>query len=558
MRSAILFNFLIEANIMASVAILLMIPLRKLLRKQLGNTAICFGWLLTAVRLLLPLSLPNPWIHEIRPPYVDDLLIRPIAGQVKIRVVDAIGDLGRIFWQAGNRQAYKDLQHVAAGVDYNGTPALLAWVCLAGCGLVLAWFLYKNVKFRKALRKNRIGEISGEQKEMYLRLCRERKVKPVPVFFADPVPGACLVGVVKPYIILPVMTAPQDVKNVLTHEICHLKNRDHLWNILRLLCCAIHWFNPLVWIAASMSRTDCELRCDDRVTAPMDEQQRREYASVLVLAAARKNRPGIGVTATGMTMTGKRMKNRVVAILRNRKPIRSLAAVFMGMAFVCMIGAFATSEVSASWLTKFPDNRESAEWAADAEALRRLEEDEKALDAYGAGVWRSESLKEENIRTPFTLQRGAEGEWRITDREDTLILAYDSEGTLAELVNRRSGVEESRPVNWSAEQNTPMVRLQTLYPDNLDEIMLEYLNRFLGSFRPDLVSERNYLQLIEERRNGDRYFAVFALRTMVLNEPGKPEETDRYPAMIVLEMYPEIRVVRMTTVPDEMLNPGNG
>ncbi len=558
MRSAILFNFLIEANIMASVAILLMIPLRKLLRKQLGNTAICFGWLLTAVRLLLPLSLPNPWIHEIRPPYVDDLLIRPIAGQVKIRVVDAIGDLGRMFWQTGNRQAYKDLQHVAAGVDYNGTPALLAWVCLAGCGLVLAWFLYKNVKFRKALRKNRIGEISGEQKEMYLRLCRERKVKPVPVFFADPVPGACLVGVVKPYIILPVMTAPQDVKNVLTHEICHLKNRDHLWNILRLLCCAIHWFNPLVWIAASMSRTDCELRCDDRVTAPMDEPQRREYASVLVLAAARKNQPGIGVTATGMTMTGKRMKNRVVAILRNRKPIRSLAAVFMGMAFVCMIGAFATSEVSASWLMKFPDNRESAEWAADAETLRRLEEDGEALDAYGSGVWRSDSLKEENIRTPFTLQRGAEGEWRITDREDTLILAYDSEGTLAELVNRRSGVEESRPVNWSAEQNTPMVRLQTLYPDNLDEIMLEYLNRFLGSFRPDLVSERNYLQLIEERRNGDRYFAVFALRTMVLNEPGKPEEADRYPAMIVLEMYPEIRVVRMTTVPDEMPNPGNG
>ncbi|MBQ9252655.1 MAG: hypothetical protein IJ188_08465 [Clostridia bacterium] len=38
MRSALVFNFLIEANIMASIAILLMIPLRKLLRKQIGNT----------------------------------------------------------------------------------------------------------------------------------------------------------------------------------------------------------------------------------------------------------------------------------------------------------------------------------------------------------------------------------------------------------------------------------------------------------------------------------------------------------------------------------------
>ena len=109
MRSATIFNFLIEANIMASIAILLMIPLRKLLRKQMGNTAICFGWLLIALRLLIPLTLPNPLIHEIRPAYLDDTAIRPIAGQIKVRLVDAIGDLGRVFWQAGNRQAYSDM-----------------------------------------------------------------------------------------------------------------------------------------------------------------------------------------------------------------------------------------------------------------------------------------------------------------------------------------------------------------------------------------------------------------------------------------------------------------
>ena len=92
MRSATIFNFLIEANIMASIAILLMIPLRKLLRKQMGNSVICFGWLLFALRLLIPLTLPNPLIHEIRPAYLDDTAIRPIAGQIKVRVVDAIGD----------------------------------------------------------------------------------------------------------------------------------------------------------------------------------------------------------------------------------------------------------------------------------------------------------------------------------------------------------------------------------------------------------------------------------------------------------------------------------
>ena len=381
MRSATIFNFLIEANIMASIAILLMIPLRKLLRKQMGNTAICFGWLLIALRLLIPLTLPNPLIHEIRPAYLDDTAIRPIAGQIKVRLVDAIGDLGRVFWQAGNRQAYSDMQKVAVGVDYNGYPAVLAWIWLGGCVLILLWFIYKNVKFRKTLRNNRIEEISGELKDLYLQLCKERKVKPVSVYFTDPVPGACLVGVFKPYIVLPLITAPQDVKNVLTHEVCHLKNKDHLWGVLRLFCCAIHWFNPLVWIAASMSRTDSELRCDDRVTGPMNESERKEYANVLVLAAARKSMPGLGVMATGMTMTGRSLKERVDSILRSGRVKRGLALAFAVLASMCLIGAFATSEVARVWNIPLEemDADLRRDYTVDTELLRAFVKGVKAL-----------------------------------------------------------------------------------------------------------------------------------------------------------------------------------
>ena len=344
MRSATIFNFLIEANIMASIAILLMIPLRKLLRKQMGNTAICFGWLLIALRLLIPLTLPNPLIHEIRPTYLEDTAIRPIAGQIKVRIVDAISDIGLSLFRRGDRQGFKQMQKIAAGVDYNGYPEILAWILMIGMVVFFCWFVFRNIRFRMILRKNRIAPISGTLQEMYLTLCKERKVKPIPVYFTDPVPGACLVGVFRPYIVLPVMTAPQDVVTVLTHEICHFKNRDHIWNILRLLCCIIHWFNPLVWIAASMSRSDSELRCDDRVTSLMNDKERKDYAGVLVLAAARKSIPGIGVMATGMTMNGKRLKNRIVAIIQRTKPLRWLTATFIILASMCLTVAFCTGE----------------------------------------------------------------------------------------------------------------------------------------------------------------------------------------------------------------------
>ncbi len=553
MRSAFVYNFLIEANIMASIAMILMIPLRKLFRKQLGNGAICFGWLLVAVRLLCPLSLPNPFIHEIRPAFLSDSAIRPIAGQIKVRLVDAIGDVGRLFWRAGNKAGYSRMQEAAAGIDYNGYPAIIAWILLIGTAGILLWFAFSNIRFRRNLRKNRIEEMSGDLKEMYLNLCRARKVKPVPVYFTDPVPGACLVGVFRPYIVLPVITAPQDVMNVLTHEICHLKNRDHIWNVLRLLCCAIHWFNPLVWLAASMSRTDCELRCDDRVTSTMNEQERKDYANVLVLAAARKNMPGVGVMATGMTMTGRQLKNRVMAVVRNQKPARAFAFVFVAIACACLVGAFATSESGLSWLTSFPDNYEANDWMLDKEMLQYYADNQEELDAFGVGVWESASLKEKNAQTPFTLKSNDEKtEWIIKDSDEELILVYDGEGKLVDLLNNRSGVDDSTFIQPGT-PDTPMDRMTELYPDQLDEIVGEYISHFLYSFRPDLISGRNYVQLLEQWKHGSDWFAVFALRRPVMDVP-----EDQYLAMIELQMYPEIRVVRMTTVQDQMPNPGNG
>ena len=552
MRSAFVYNFLIEANIMASIAIILMIPLRKLFRKQLGNSAICFGWLLVAVRLLCPLSLPNPFIHEIRPSFLNDSAIRPIAGQIKVRLVDAIGDVSRLFWRAGNKEGYSRMQEAAAGID-NGYPAIIAWILLAGTIGILLWFAFSNIRFRRNLRKNRIEEISGDLKKMYLNLCMARKVKPVPVYFTDPVPGACLVGVFRPYIVLPVITAPQDALNVLTHEICHLKNRDHIWNILRLFCCAVHWFNPLVWLAASMSRTDSELRCDDRVTSTMNEQERKDYANVLVLAAARKNMPGVGVMATGMTMTGRRLKNRVMAVVRKQKPVRAVALVFVVIACACLAGAFATSESGLSWLTSFPDNYENNNWTLDKEMLQYYADNQEELDAFGVGVWESASLKEKNAQTPFALKSNDDKtEWIITDSNDELILVYDGEGKLVDLLNNKSGVDDSTFIQPTV-LDTPMEKMTELYPDQLDEIVGEYVSHFLYSFRPDLISGSNYVQLLEQWKHGSDWFAVFALRRTVMDV-----HEDQYLAMIELQMYPEIRVVRMTTVQDQMTNPGNG
>ena len=130
MRTATIYNFLIEANIIAGIAILLLIPVRAFLRKALGNRAICFAWLLVAVRLLCPLALPNPLINEIVTPFNDQpQAIRPIAAQFRVRLGDALSDAawntadglmekeGLTFNDAVKRPEYRAVSSISNGLN---------------------------------------------------------------------------------------------------------------------------------------------------------------------------------------------------------------------------------------------------------------------------------------------------------------------------------------------------------------------------------------------------------------------------------------------------------
>jgi|GEM_PF-2820966 len=344
MRTATIYNFLLEANLMASIAILLMIVIRKFLRKPLGNRLVYLLWLLIAIRLLCPLALSNPWMNEFRPHYLRDQGIRPIAGQVKVRLGDAFDAVADSTFDTPDSIVFKSARNLDDGMFYGTLSRQVMWIYLIGAGVVLLVFTVSNVRFRRKLKANRIEEISGKLKEQYLAICEERGVKPVPVWFVDPLPSACLVGVVKPYIAMPLTAAPQEAAYVLAHEVCHYKGKDHWFSLLRLMCCVIHWFNPLVWLAAFMSRTDGELACDSRVVRGLSTDDRMNYTNTLVLAASKRYAPGVGVLATGMTMTGKKLQNRVHSILNSDHAVKWLIAVTAALACIALVMTFFTAE----------------------------------------------------------------------------------------------------------------------------------------------------------------------------------------------------------------------
>ncbi len=402
MRTATIYNFLIEANIIAGIAILLMIPVRRFFRKQLGSRALCFAWLLVALRLLCPLALPNPWISNINTPYnLDPVAVRPIAGQVKVRLEDAVDELwlSRLRFAASDAGAYsamdsdpvlRGLHFIQDGLYDGRTAHAVMGIYLIGVGGVAAWFCFANVRFRRKLKKSRMEPLSGELMEQYKALCAQRGVKALPVYLTDPLSSACLVGAIRPYIALPLAAEKEQAMQMLTHEICHYKAKDHIWTLIQLLCCAVHWFNPLVWLAARMWRMDRELRCDDAVTREMDQEGRARYAGALIQAVAKHEIPGMPVLATGMSMTGRHLKTRVKSILQGGQRVKAFAFAFVLTATVLLAGAFATAEMPYA-RGAIPESESSGALAAALSAPNAVKTQEEAI-AIAREAWRLPAL----------------------------------------------------------------------------------------------------------------------------------------------------------------------
>jgi beta-lactamase regulating signal transducer with metallopeptidase domain len=86
---------------------------------------------------------------------------------------------------------------------------------------------------------------------------------------AFPTGSPVVVGIVRPKIVLPsdfdTRYGAEERRLILVHERMHVRRGDLVVNALWALARSIFWFNPLIHIAARLSRFDQELACDAAV-----------------------------------------------------------------------------------------------------------------------------------------------------------------------------------------------------------------------------------------------------------------------------------------------------
>lgn len=306
----------------STVLMLIVIGLRTALKGRVSLRLQYALWLLVLVRLLVPvhfsespLSILNAAqspvvqavadIADYRPPVRSfdeayaEVVARYEAGGVDVDALTG-NDL-----EALDYEAY-DLMKADRSIG-NVVADALKMVWLAGIAVTALCLLGSNLRFARQLRRSR--------REIPAAGC------PLKVYVTGAVDTPCLFGLLKPAIYLPADT-PWDetaMGHILTHELTHYRHGDHIWSILRCVCLALHWYNPLVWVCANLSRRDGELACDEASIRTLGEDQRTAYGRTLIGMTC-QNCPGlVGLTATTMNDSAKSLKERIRLIARHPK-----------------------------------------------------------------------------------------------------------------------------------------------------------------------------------------------------------------------------------------------
>lgn len=316
---------MIEWAMTSSVLILVVLALRCVLMGRISLRLQYGLWALVLVRLLLPISLGGTSVSVLNTmERTQAQMPNPVVGYLgggtpQRPVVEPDASL-HVEDQQEHNQQDPDQQQAEmdpAGAE-TGRPIALGTVLLGiwavGAVLLAVWLLWVNVQFAGKLRRSR-SPLAED--------C------PLPVYVTGAAQTPCLFGLFHPciYVTEEVAADKTVLRHSLAHELTHFRHGDHIWAALRGLCLALHWYNPLVWLAAILSRRDGELCCDEATVKKLGEGERAAYGRTL-LAVTCQGRTNPMLTATSMTGSGSGVKERILLLAKRPKTaVYTLVAV---------------------------------------------------------------------------------------------------------------------------------------------------------------------------------------------------------------------------------------
>lgn len=329
-----LFLKVLNISISASWLVLAVLLLRFLLRRA-PKWVFVFLWGLVALRLLLPFSIQST------------LSLIPSAETLPGEILsgpsfDIHTGITPVDQQVNGYLADRYFEGVTVPASSGAARmTLLACVWAAGTAVMLlyasvsCWRLRRTLRTAIPLRDN--------------------------LYQSDSIASPFVLGIARPKIYLPFHLAQEALPYVTAHEQAHIQRKDHWWKLLGFLLLAVHWFNPLLWLAYTLLCRDIELACDERVIRELSPAGRADYTQALVACSTGRR----AFIAWPLTFGEVGVKERVRSVMYYKKPGFWLVAVSLA----------ACAAAAVCFLTDPVDNSTEPDAAASAQTVTSGTED---------------------------------------------------------------------------------------------------------------------------------------------------------------------------------------
>lgn len=300
-------------SVAGGVLILFIVLIRALAIHRLPKTTFLALWMIAALRLLLPLSIPMPFKIHIDLDVFSDVVQKLPSGNIGFPI------------PGESRHAYDTGAVVSSPAAERISIFVILW--LVG---VLLLALYFSISYLRSMRKFRM---SVPDNTPYIRewLNAHQIVRPIEVRSSDLISSPLTYGILHPVILLPKKLDRNDqaaLQYVLTHEYVHIRRFDAITKILFAAVLCIHWFNPLVWGMYVLANRDTELSCDAWVIRMTGVKNRSSYALMLIKMEERRN----GMSALWNHFGKNAISERIEAIMKFKKT--SIWACILALALI--------------------------------------------------------------------------------------------------------------------------------------------------------------------------------------------------------------------------------
>lgn len=278
-----LLNNLMQIGLTVSLAALVPLILRRLMKKRYPARMVCVVWAILALRLLIPvqLTLPQAPVQVMpRTSYVVQ------SDQTAFRQAGLPVTQTPARWVTGTQAETLSAADTGTVKTVDITDILLT-LWLAG---VIACVLWQGIGYYRLIRSLKGTSQPVERADLHTILqeqCADLVIdREIPLRVSSAADCPMLAGFIHPTLYLPdERISRTDAAFIFRHELTHYKHGDLWLKLLLLAARCLHWFNPLVHLIARFAQEDIEAACDDAVVRGHDGAYRRAYGETILRSA---------------------------------------------------------------------------------------------------------------------------------------------------------------------------------------------------------------------------------------------------------------------------------